>query len=78
MYKLAKWIYALGAKHERDKLKSELHYFLGWQPERLIDEKNGMTESEEHYKKRLDGWFEARKLVEEFFVEVERVRQNRQ
>jgi hypothetical protein len=77
VYKLAKFLIAYGAKQEREKLKADLFYYLGWQPERRIDEEAGMTESEEHFKKRLDGWFEARQMINDFFREVEQSRQQK-
>lgn len=71
MYKLARWLYARACRDERERIKAELFYYIGWQPERRIDQEAGMIESEAHYQKRLDTWFAARQLVEEFFRERE-------
>lgn len=69
MYKLGKWLHELGAKHERELLKADLFYYLGWQPVKRDDPETGMREAEAHYNKRLDAWFAARELIENFFKE---------
>lgn len=71
MYKLAKYLVALGERRAGDKLRADLFYFLGWQPERLINEEMDAQESEGHYQKRLDAWFMARELVNDFFKAVD-------
>jgi hypothetical protein len=71
MYKLAKWIYAIGAAHARDNFKTQLLLFFNEQPVRYHNEEKGIKEDDAHYKKRIDGWFYARKMLDEFFDEFE-------
>jgi hypothetical protein len=71
MYKLAKWIYAIGANHERTRFKADLLLYFNEQPIRYADNEKGIKESDEHYKKRVDGWFYGRKMLDEFFDEME-------
>lgn len=77
MYKLAKYLMAYAAKKEREKLKADMFYYLGWQPERMYNEELGAHENDTHYQKRLDGWFAARQIVNDFFAEVEQDRQRK-
>lgn len=67
MYKLAKYLVALGERRAAEKLRADLFYFLGWQPERLFNEELDVQESEEHYERRLEAWFMARGLANDFF-----------
>jgi hypothetical protein len=71
MYKLARWLYALGTDNEYKRFKIDLLLYFNEQPMRYIDQDRGIRESDEHYKKRVDGWFVARKMIDEFFGEVE-------
>lgn len=71
MYKLARWLYALGRKHEYDRVKNELKIFLSYQPPRFVDHERGIKEDDEHYKKRINGWFAAREIYDDFFAEKE-------
>ena len=67
MYKLAQWLYELGAKNEQRKLHMELLFHIGQQPVRYLDSEAGIEESEQHYNKRLDAWFAAREMIQSFF-----------
>lgn len=69
MYRLAKYLYELGQKNAYEKLKGELYLFMGQEPIRYRDPERGIEESEAAFKKRVDAWFAARKLLEEFFQE---------
>lgn len=64
---LGKWLYELGKRHAYDQLKAELYLFIGREPIRYQDIQRGIEESESAYKKRVDAWFAARNLLEEFF-----------
>lgn len=64
---LGKWLYELGKKHAYEQLKAELYLYIGQEPIRYQDIEHGIEESESAYKKRVDAWFAARKLLGEFF-----------
>jgi hypothetical protein len=68
---LGKWLYNLGKRHAYEQLRAELYLFIGQEPTRFSDPDFGMSESDASYKKRVDGWFEARKMLTTFFGERE-------
>lgn len=70
MYKLARWLYALGGRNERDKFKAEIFYYLGWQPQKRESD-DGLIESDEHFSKRIDTWLAARTLINDILVQIE-------
>lgn len=66
---LGKWLYELGKRHAYEQLRAELYLYIGREPVRYSDLEFDMKESEASYKKRIDAWFEARKLLDAFFQE---------
>lgn len=72
MYKLARWLYDLGRKHEYDTLRNELFILASRRPERFDDPEFGMQEDEKHFSKRIDDWFTIQKFVEAFYEAKER------
>lgn len=68
MFKSVKYLVEQGARKERVELELDLLYFIGEQPVRWVNDE-GQKESDAHYNRRLDAWFEARKLIIKFFDE---------
>lgn len=69
MYRLAKYLYELGKHNAYQQLKGELFLFIGSEPIRYNDLDRGISESESAFKKRVDAWFAAREILNEFFAE---------
>ena len=71
MYRLARWMYELGYRHAFDKIKADMLNYLSTEPKRYEDIDRGIREDDEHFKKRLDGWFAAREYIDEYFYNQE-------
>jgi len=71
VHRLAKWAYNLGKKNAREQLKAELYLFIGQEPHRYNDTEFDMVESEASFKRRIDGWFAAREMLQKFLVDNE-------
>jgi hypothetical protein len=71
MYKLARWLYATAVRNEHRRLKSDILVYFSYQPVRIVDADRGIKESDEHYKKRIDGWFIARQMLDDYFNDTE-------
>lgn len=77
MYKLAKWIYQLGVRHERRRIKLLIAQHRNDKPERPYDtEKKSDSDWEnERYEKSLAVWYEVgaelKKLIEPNIVDYE-------
>lgn len=67
MYRLVKWAHDLGKRHAYEQLRAELYLFIGQEPVRFRDPEFEMEESEKNFQKRIDAWFEARKMLQAFF-----------
>ncbi len=69
MYRLVKWAYDLGKKHALSQLEAELYLFIGREPTKINNPEFDMVESDKSFQKRVDGWFEAQKILGAFFAD---------
>lgn len=67
MYRFSRWLYELGTKHEYERIRTDMRLYFSIEPIPFEDKENGIKEDADHFNKRLDGWFAARKQIAEYF-----------